>query len=293
MDTSSEPAAAAFHGCRSATGSDRPPPDTRNSSGASISERRAEMPALHRTGNFPSRRWGETMAMDSLACGAAFSRFRNSASVAWLLSRSRAGRCLDAKQANVDGGHHGATRFEGGAHHRAQRKHDQAVRCRARTLRGDVAQPQGRRGALGLGGKASEWDAADESLKSFAHMAVAAQVGCSWCLDISYFRRRTRTWTWPRRARCRAGGSRRCSRRWSGTSLEYAEAMTNTPPTVTDELYAAPARSARPGGDGRAHRVHRHFRTSRPGATRRTGSSRRASPPRARFRWPRALSFRR
>ena len=25
------------------------------------------------------------------------------------------------------------------------------------------------------------------SLKSFAHMAVAAQVGCSWCLDVGYF----------------------------------------------------------------------------------------------------------
>jgi hypothetical protein len=32
-----------------------------------------------------------------------------------------------------------------------------------------------------------EWDAADESLKSFAHMAVAAQVGRGWCLDMGYF----------------------------------------------------------------------------------------------------------
>lgn len=31
------------------------------------------------------------------------------------------------------------------------------------------------------------WDAADASLKTFAHMAVAAQVGCSWCLDVNYF----------------------------------------------------------------------------------------------------------
>ena len=30
------------------------------------------------------------------------------------------------------------------------------------------------------------WDAADASLKTFAHMAVAAQVGCSWCLDVNY-----------------------------------------------------------------------------------------------------------
>ena len=31
----------------------------------------------------------------------------------------------------------------------------------------------------GIGGKLKKWDACDEQLKSFAHMAVAAQVGCS------------------------------------------------------------------------------------------------------------------
>lgn len=40
--------------------------------------------------------------------------------------------------------------------------------------------------AMEFGGKVGEWDTADECLKSFAHMAVAAQVGCSWCLDIGY-----------------------------------------------------------------------------------------------------------
>ena len=40
---------------------------------------------------------------------------------------------------------------------------------------------------LEFGGKVAAWDAADASLKSFAHMAVAAQVGCSWCLDVGYF----------------------------------------------------------------------------------------------------------
>ena len=41
--------------------------------------------------------------------------------------------------------------------------------------------------SLEFGGKVGAWDAADASLKSFAHMAVAAQVGCSWCLDVGYF----------------------------------------------------------------------------------------------------------
>jgi hypothetical protein len=50
-----------------------------------------------------------------------------------------------------------------------------------------VEQPQVALDNLEFGGKVGAWDAADESLKSFAHMAVAAPVGCSWCLDIGYF----------------------------------------------------------------------------------------------------------
>ena len=42
-------------------------------------------------------------------------------------------------------------------------------------------------GMAGVGAKVQKWDACDEQLKSFAHMAVAAQVGCSWCLDFNYF----------------------------------------------------------------------------------------------------------
>ena len=41
--------------------------------------------------------------------------------------------------------------------------------------------------ALEFGAKIATWDTADDSLKTFAHMAVAAKVGCSWCLDLHYF----------------------------------------------------------------------------------------------------------
>src|SRR3712207_8232557 len=34
---------------------------------------------------------------------------------------------------------------------------------------------------------AQKWDQCDENLKSFAHMAVASLVGCSFCLDLGYF----------------------------------------------------------------------------------------------------------
>lgn len=34
---------------------------------------------------------------------------------------------------------------------------------------------------LEFGAKVGAWDEVDPGLKSFAHMAVASQVGCSWC----------------------------------------------------------------------------------------------------------------
>ena len=41
--------------------------------------------------------------------------------------------------------------------------------------------------SFSLARKMEKWDQCDESLKSFAHMAVACQVGCSFCLDLGYF----------------------------------------------------------------------------------------------------------
>jgi alkylhydroperoxidase family enzyme len=92
---------------------------------------------------------------------------------------------------------------------------------------------------LEFGGKVGAWDAADASLKSFAHMAVAAQVGCSWCLDIGYFQAQNENLDLAKASQVP---------RWREAAeftplerevMEYAEAMTNTPPTVTDELYAS------------------------------------------------------
>jgi alkylhydroperoxidase family enzyme len=90
--------------------------------------------------------------------------------------------------------------------------------------------------ALGLGGKVSEWDAADESLKSFAHMAVAAQVGCSWCLDIGYFQAQNQNLDIAKASRVPRWRESDVFTPLERDVMEYAEAMTNTPPTVTDEL---------------------------------------------------------
>jgi alkylhydroperoxidase family enzyme len=86
--------------------------------------------------------------------------------------------------------------------------------------------------------KVQKWDACDEQLKSFAHMAVAAQVGCSWCLDFNYFEAHNKNLDMDKA---------REVPRWRESSvfsplerdvLDYAEAMTITPPAVTDEIVA-------------------------------------------------------
>jgi alkylhydroperoxidase family enzyme len=91
---------------------------------------------------------------------------------------------------------------------------------------------------MGLGAKAAKWDACDRSLKSFAHMAVSAQIGCSWCLDFAYFQ--------AFNEHLDVDKAREVPR-WREsivfTPLEravmgYAEAMTQTPPSVTDEMVA-------------------------------------------------------
>jgi alkylhydroperoxidase family enzyme len=91
---------------------------------------------------------------------------------------------------------------------------------------------------LELGSKVSEWDAADESLKSFAHMAVAAQVGCSWCLDIGYFQAQNQNLDMTKASQVPRWRESEVFTPLERDVLEYAEAMTNTPPTVTDELSA-------------------------------------------------------
>jgi alkylhydroperoxidase family enzyme len=82
------------------------------------------------------------------------------------------------------------------------------------------------------------WDAADASLKTFAHMAVAAQIGCSWCLDISYFLAQNQNLDMTKASQVPRWRESDVFSPLERDVLEYAEAMTNTPPTVTDELSA-------------------------------------------------------
>lgn len=87
--------------------------------------------------------------------------------------------------------------------------------------------------------KSQKWDRCDENLKSFAHLAVASLVGCGFCLDVGYFQAHNQGLDVEKA---------RQVPRWRESSafsplerdvLAYAEAMTQTPPAVTDELSAA------------------------------------------------------
>ncbi|MEV6756561.1 carboxymuconolactone decarboxylase family protein [Streptomyces sp. NPDC051214] len=87
--------------------------------------------------------------------------------------------------------------------------------------------------------KVATWDAADASLKTFAHMAVAAQVGCSWCLDINYFAALNQNLDLAKASQVPRWRESEVFTPLEREVMEYAEAMTNTPTTVTDELSAS------------------------------------------------------
>ena len=89
-----------------------------------------------------------------------------------------------------------------------------------------------------LGGRAAAWDAVDESLKTFAHMAVAAQVGCGWCLDIGYWAAGAYGLDLEKASQVPRWREADVFTPLERQVLGYAEAMTATPPTVTDEMSA-------------------------------------------------------
>ncbi len=81
------------------------------------------------------------------------------------------------------------------------------------------------------------WHSLDHVLKDLAIMVSAAQIGCAWCMDFGY---------WEATVNHKVPAEKiRAVPNWRGsdvfTELErlvlgYAEAMTATPPQVTDEM---------------------------------------------------------
>jgi AhpD family alkylhydroperoxidase len=116
----------------------------------------------------------------------------------------------------------------------------------SRKLLGDVPEPAEvmwhNRAVLssvsGFGRKAQKWDQLDPNLKSFAHMAVAALVGCSWCLDFGYFQAHNEGLDEAKASEVPRWRQSPVFTSLEREVLEYAEAMSETPPRVTDDLFA-------------------------------------------------------
>jgi AhpD family alkylhydroperoxidase len=91
---------------------------------------------------------------------------------------------------------------------------------------------------MSIGRKAEKWHALDPNLATFASMACAAAVGCSFCLDLHYFMAHNHGLD---EAKAREVPRWRESDVFTPAErrvMEYAEAMSQTPLTVTDELSA-------------------------------------------------------
>lgn len=99
--------------------------------------------------------------------------------------------------------------------------------------------PQVAEAILEFSARVGAWDAVDDSLKTFAHMAVAALVGCSWCLDLNYFHAQNQNVDTVKASQVPRWRESEVFTPLERDVLEYAEAMTNTPPTVTDAQYAS------------------------------------------------------
>jgi len=121
------------------------------------------------------------------------------------------------------------------------------VKMIARRMLGDVPDSAGVlwhypavfKDLMGFGRKADKWNRLDPNLASFAAMAAAATVGCSFCLDFGYFMVHNKGLD---EAKAREVPRWRESQAFSALErnvMEYAEAMSQTPPAVTDQMSAA------------------------------------------------------
>ncbi len=92
--------------------------------------------------------------------------------------------------------------------------------------------------SFAIGRRSQKWDRCDADLKSYAHMAVASLVGCSWCLDLGYFLAANEGLDLVKAREVPRWRESDVFTPLERDVLAYAEAMTTTPPTVTDELSA-------------------------------------------------------
>ncbi|RIQ31241.1 carboxymuconolactone decarboxylase family protein [Jiangella rhizosphaerae] len=85
---------------------------------------------------------------------------------------------------------------------------------------------------------AAKWRVLDRDLKALAILATSARTGCAWCMDFGYWESHH---AGVEPAKLRAVTHWRDSDLYTALErrvMAYAEAMTATPPEVTDEMVA-------------------------------------------------------
>jgi AhpD family alkylhydroperoxidase len=87
--------------------------------------------------------------------------------------------------------------------------------------------------------KVATWEALDPDLKVLAETASAAAIGCSWCLDFGWFAAHSQGLDTDKLGEVPRWRESDVFTARERLVLEYAEAMTVTPPRVTDELAEA------------------------------------------------------
>jgi hypothetical protein len=102
-----------------------------------------------------------------------------------------------------------------------------------------VAQPAGARVSIGLAAKARKWSAVRRGPEDPTPIwpRIARRPG-TWCLDLGYFTVSQRGLDVAKAREVPRWRESEVSRRWSARDWSTPEAMTQTPPTVTDALSA-------------------------------------------------------
>jgi alkylhydroperoxidase family enzyme len=92
---------------------------------------------------------------------------------------------------------------------------------------------------FGLSHKAdTTWRACDAQLKSLAHLATVSLVGCGACLDFGYLQAHFQKLDLDKAREVPRWRESTVFTPLERDVMEYAEAMTRTPPTVTDAMSA-------------------------------------------------------
>jgi AhpD family alkylhydroperoxidase len=89
---------------------------------------------------------------------------------------------------------------------------------------------------LGFERRVDRWKALDPDLKILAEMASARMIGCSWCVDFGYYVAHSKGLDTSKLEEVQRWRESAVFTDLERDVLQYAEAMTATPPTVTDEL---------------------------------------------------------